>query len=36
MLSAKDKLPQSAEKAVVSNDINNVFVDISNETYRRK
>ncbi len=36
MLSVKDKLPQFAGKAVVSNDIKNAFIDISNETYAGK
>jgi peroxiredoxin (alkyl hydroperoxide reductase subunit C) len=36
MLSVKDKLPQFAGKAVVSNNINDAFIDISNETYAGK
>ncbi len=36
MLSLKDKLPQFNGKAVVSNDIKDAFIDISNENYKGK
>jgi peroxiredoxin (alkyl hydroperoxide reductase subunit C) len=36
MLTIKDKFPQFAGKAVVSNDIKDAFIDISNESYKNK
>lgn len=36
MLTIKDKLPQFSGKAVVSNDIKDAFIDISNQTYQGK
>lgn len=36
MLGVKDNFPQFSGKAVVSNDINNAFVDVSNESYKGK
>lgn len=36
MLGVKDNFPQFSGKAVVSNDINNSFVDVSNESYKGK
>ncbi len=36
MLGVKDKFPQFTGKAVVSNDINNAFVDVNNEKYKGK
>lgn len=36
MLKIKDKFPQFSGKAVVSSNIDNAFVDISNETYKNK
>lgn len=36
MLGVKEKFPQFSGKAVVSNDINNAFVDISNDSYKGK
>lgn len=36
MLSVKEKFPEFSGKAVISNDINNAFVDINNESYKGK
>ena len=36
MLTVGDKFPQFNLKATVSNDLNNAFVDITNETYKGK
>ncbi len=36
MLGIKDKFPQFNGKAVVTNDIHNAFVDISNDSYKGK
>jgi lipoyl-dependent peroxiredoxin subunit C len=36
MLTVGDKLPQFKLKATVSNDLNNAFVDIDNDTYKGK
>jgi len=36
MLKIKDKFPQFSGKAVVSNDISNAFIDISNENFENK
>ena len=36
MLKIKDKFPQFSGKAVVSNDISNAFVDLSNENFEDK
>ncbi len=36
MLGVKDIFPQFKGKAVVSNDIKNAFVDVSNDTYKGK
>ena len=36
MLSVGDKFPQFNLKATVSNDLNNAFVDITNDTYKGK
>ena len=36
MLTVGDKFPQFKLKATVSNDLNNAFVDIDNNTYKGK
>ena len=36
MLTVGDKFPQFNLKATVSNDLNNAFVDITNDTYKGK